>query len=322
MIVTDNFKDIKQNNIIATVGTFDGLHLGHKKILNILKSRAVKTNGKSTVLTFWPHPRFVLGKINGLELLNTIDEKIKLFTENNIDILINYKFTKEFASLSSYEFVSKILVNKLKIKGLILGYDHHFGKNREGRFEKLKECADKFGFFIEQVDALSLNGENISSTKIRNYIKTGNIEKANIFLGYNYFLQGKTIKGNKLGRKLGFPTANISVPDYKLLPEAGVYAVNVDVFGKTFQGITNIGFRPTVSDKKIKTIETHIFNFDKDIYNKTIKIEFIKKIRDEKKFDNISDLKEQIKSDVDFVKSNIFIKNRSLNSFGFHNLSQ
>jgi riboflavin kinase/FMN adenylyltransferase len=307
MIVTENFnKNIEQNNIVATVGTFDGVHLGHKKILDILKSRAKKINGKSTVLTFWPHPRYVLGKINGLELLNTIDEKIELFAKNDIDILINYKFTKEFASLSSYDFVSKILVNKLKIKGLILGYDHHFGKNREGRFEKLKECADKFGFFIEQVSALSLNKENISSTKIRNHIKTGEIEKANTFLGYKYFLQGKTIEGNKLGRKLGFPTANISVPNYKLLPDAGVYAVNVNIFNKTYQGITNIGFRPTVSDKKIKTIETHIFNFNENIYDKTLRIEFVKKIRNEKKFNNISDLKNQINKDIEFVKNNIF----------------
>ena len=297
-------KDINNLNIqnsVVTVGTFDGLHLGHQKIIKTLVDKAKELNSEATVFTFWPHPRFVLGKIDGLELINTLEEKIDLFDKNGINNLISFEFTKEFANLSSYEFVKQILVEKLHVKHLILGYDHHFGKNREGRFDKLQECAKEFGFTIEKVSALSQKDENISSTKIRNYIKTGEIEKANKFLGYTYFLKGEVVEGNKLGRTIDFPTANISVPKYKLLPKSGVYAVRIKIDAKQYIGMMNIGFRPTIGKFDNKTLEVHIIDFNEDIYGKSIRIELISKIRDEIKFDNIDELKSQLKKDKELV---------------------
>ena len=297
-------KDINNLNIqnsVVTVGTFDGLHLGHQKIIKTLVDKAKELNSEATVFTFWPHPRFVLGKIDGLELINTLEEKIDLFDKNGINNLISFEFTKEFANLSSYEFVKQILVEKLHVKHLILGYDHHFGKNREGRFDKLQECAKEFGFTIEKVSALSQKDENISSTKIRNYIKTGEIEKANKFLGYTYFLKGEVVEGNKLGRTINFPTANISVPKYKLLPKSGVYAVRIEIDTKQYIGMMNIGFRPTIGKFDNKTLEVHIIDFNEDIYGKSIRIELISKIRDEIKFDDIEELKSQLKKDKELV---------------------
>lgn len=289
--------NIDINNSVVTVGTFDGLHLGHQKIIKTLVDRAKENNSEATVFTFWPHPRFVLGKINGLELLNTFEEKTELFEKNGVANLISYEFTKEFANLTSYEFVKQILVEKLKVKYLILGYDHHFGKNREGRFDKLKECADEFGFEIEQVSALAKGDENISSTKIRNSIRVGKIEKANSFLGYNYFIQGNVVKGNKLGRTIGFPTANIAVPQYKLLPKSGVYAVKIKIEDEDFIGMMNLGLRPTIGDFETKTLEVHIIDFNKDIYGKSIRIEIVKRLRDEHKFADINELKQQLEKD-------------------------
>jgi len=293
-------KNIEKSNIknsVVTVGTFDGLHLGHQKIIKTLVDKAKELNSEASVFTFWPHPRFVLGKIDGLELINTLDEKTDLFEQNGIDNLISFEFTKEFANLSSYEFVKQILVEKLHVKHLILGYDHHFGKNREGRFDKLQECAKEFGFTIEQVSALSQKDENVSSTKIRNYIKSGKIEIANKFLGYTYFIKGEVVDGNKLGRTINFPTANISVPQYKLLPKEGVYAVKIELEKRQFIGMMNIGFRPTIGDFDTKTLEVHIIDFDEDIYGKSIKIELVSKIRNEVKFDNIEELKSQLEKD-------------------------
>jgi len=297
MKLIKDIENIKINNSVVTVGTFDGLHLGHQKIIETLNNRAKEIGSEASVFTFWPHPRFVLGKIDGLELLNTFEEKVELFKENGIDNLVSFEFTKEFANLTSREFVQQILVEKLKVKHLILGYDHHFGKNREGRFDKLKECADEFGFKIERVSALAKKNENISSTKIREAIKQGKIEKANSFLGYNYFIQGKVVKGNKIGRTIGFPTANIAVPQYKLLPKSGVYSVKIKIENNNYIGMMNLGLRPTIGNFDTKTLEVHIIDFDEDIYEKSIRIEIIKRIRDEKKFANIDELKLQLEND-------------------------
>ncbi len=297
MKLIKDIENIRLRNSVVTVGTFDGLHLGHQKIIETLCQRAKETGSEASVFTFWPHPRFVLGKIDGLELLNTFEEKVELFEKNGIDNLVSYEFTKEFANLSSREFVKEILVEKLNVKHLILGYDHHFGKNREGRFDKLKECADEFGFKIERVSALSQKDENISSTKIREAIKQGEIEKANSFLGYNYFIQGKIVKGSEIGRTIGFPTANIAVPKYKLLPKSGVYSVKIQVENNNYIGMMNLGLRPTIGNFNTKTLEVHIIDFDKDIYGKSIKIDIIKRIRNEKKFASINELKLQLEKD-------------------------
>ncbi len=292
--------DINSFNIpdtVVTVGTFDGLHLGHKTILDALKDKAKQLNSKSVVFTFWPHPRFVLGKIDGLELLNTIDEKAKILDKYGIDYLVSVNFTKEFASQTSYEFVKNILVGKLKVKHLVLGYDHHFGKNREGRFDKLTKCANEFGFTIEQVSALTSGSDNISSTKIRNALKLGDITKANKYLGYNYSITGKVIRGEALGRKIGFPTANIKWESYKLIPANGVYAVIVYYNNTKYNAMVNVGRKPTVSNNEKTGVEVNIFNFDFNIYGKNITIEFIKRIRNEQKFENIDKLKNQLKID-------------------------
>ena len=292
--------DINSFNItdtVVTVGTFDGLHRGHKTILDALKNKAKQLNSKSVVFTFWPHPRFVLGTIDGLELLSTIEEKAKILDEYGIDYLVTVEFTKEFAAQSSFEFVENVLVGSLKVKHLVLGYDHHFGRNREGRFDKLQECASKFGFTIEQVSALSSNDENISSTKIRNALKQGDITKANKYLGYNYPLTGKVVKGEAIGRKIGFPTANIKTENYKLIPSNGVYAVKVKHNNIEYNGMLNIGNKPTVNNTDNVNIEVNIFKFDKDIYNQNITIEFIEKIRDEQKFENLDKLKMQLEQD-------------------------
>ena len=292
--------DINSFNItdtVVTVGTFDGLHLGHKTILDALKNKAKQLNYKSVVFTFWPHPRFVLGKIDGLELLSTIDEKAKILEKYGIDYLVSVKFTKEFASQTSYEFVKNILVGKLNVKHLVLGYDHHFGKNREGRFDKLADCANEFGFTIEQVSALTSGEENISSTKIRNALKQGDIAKANKYLGYNYSITGKVVSGEAIGRKIGFPTANIKWESYKLIPANGVYAVKVHYKNVTYNAMVNVGRKPTVSNNEKTGIEVNIFDFNNNIYDKKITIEFIERIRDEQKFENIDKLKAQLKLD-------------------------
>ena len=297
MKILNNLNEVDFTDSIITVGTFDGLHRGHQKIIKTLIAKSKELRLPSVVFTFWPHPRFVLGKAEGLELLNTIDEKAKLLSDLGVDYLLSVEFTKKFANQTSYEFVENILVNKLHVRHLILGYDHHFGKNREGRFEKLKECGDKFNFSVEQVSALKGINENISSTKIRNLLKSGNITKANNYLGYKYFIKGKVVKGERLGRKIGFPTANISISDYKLKPQDGVYAVFVEIDGVFYKAMLNIGTKPTVNNRNINTIEVNIFDFNADIYGKVMNVFFVEKVRDEIQFPNIEALKQQLDND-------------------------
>lgn len=265
-----------------------------------MKKRALELNGETVIFTFWPHPRIVIsGNSDEIYLLNSLDEKIALFQKSGIDHLIIFPFTKEFAQLSSYNFVKDFLVEKIGVNHLVFGYDHQFGKNREGSFQSLEKCAEEFNFSLEQIPAFSIRGENISSTKIRKLISEGNLLRANEYLGYNYYLKGSVVGGMKLGRKIGFPTANIALPaEQKLLPVNGVYAVCVRVEGEKYNGMMNIGYKPTVSSKTQNlTIEVHIIDFNKDIYNKSIEIEFITKIREEKKFDSLSLLVEQLNRD-------------------------
>ena len=291
------------------MGTFDGVHLGHIHIFNKLKAKAKEINGESVVLTFWPHPRFVLGKTDrdSVKMINTLDEKIKLIEKQGIDALIIINFTKDFAKLSSCDFIEKYLYEKLKIKSLIVGYDHHFGKNRDGSYEVLKSCALQYNFSIEKVPPFIVNNEIISSTLIRKAITEGNIEKANTYLAKYYFFTGKVVAGQKIGRDLGFPTANIELSEnYKLIPPIGVYAVEVKIQGKIYQGMLNIGYRPTINNAKTtRSIEVHIINFNQNIYNKEIKVYFHKKIRNEIKFHSLDRLKQQLTLDKTII-SNFF----------------
>ena len=292
----EEFKDVK--NPIVTTGTFDGVHLGHQKIISRLKDVAKKHQGETVLLTFYPHPRMVLfPEDNELKLLNTQQEKIQLLEKYGVDHLIIYPFTKEFSRLTSVEFVRNILVNSIHTKKLIIGYNHHFGRNREGSFEHLKEFGPVYGFDVEEIPAKDIDSIEISSTKIRNALLSGDVEMATTFLGHAYSLAGKVIKGYQKGRIIGYPTANIEVEDkYKLIPGDGVYAVKVEVRGKLYGGMLNIGNNPTIEGKG-RSIEVNIFDFNETIYGEDATIFFIKRLRDELKFAGLEELKDALAID-------------------------
>ncbi len=290
------------NNPVVTLGTFDGLHYGHLQIIEKLKKAAKEINGETVVITFSPHPRLVLfPDDNDLKLLSDQDEKIKLFENTGIDYLIMHPFTKEFSRLSTVEFVRDLLVNKLGTKKLIIGYDHRFGRNREGSLEQLKEFESVYGFEVLEIPKQEVDHIAVSSTKIRNALLAGEIKTANSFLGYPYHLTGTVIRGSKLGREIGFPTANLKIEDkHKLIPANGVYAIKAEIGGNVYTGMMNIGVRPTV-DGKTLAIEAHLFNFSKDIYDKKISVYFIDKLREEQKFDSIDKLRKQLLEDREFA---------------------
>jgi riboflavin kinase/FMN adenylyltransferase len=292
----EDFKNVK--NPVVTTGTFDGVHLGHQKIISRLKDVAKAENGETVLLTFYPHPRMVLfPDDNELKLLNTPEEKIKLLENYGVDHLIIYPFTKEFSRLTSVEFVRNILVNQIKTKRLVIGYNHHFGRNREGSFEHLKEFGPLYGFEVEEIPAKDIDSIEVSSTKIRLALQEGDVKMANDYLGHTYSLTGKVVAGKQLGRTIGYPTANIVVEDkYKLIPADGVYAVKVEHKGELFGGMLNIGNNPTVAGKGRST-EVNIFDFDKDIYGDDATIYFIKRLRDEVKFNNLEELKVALATD-------------------------
>tara|TARA_B100000886_G_scaffold335992_1_gene293974 strand:- start:12890 stop:13837 length:948 start_codon:yes stop_codon:yes gene_type:complete len=289
---------------ILTTGTFDGVHFGHKIIIDRLKEIAKNQNGETVLLTFSPHPRMVLfPDDHNLQLINTMDEKIKLLEKAGIDHLIIYPFTKAFSRTTSMQFVRDIIVNELKTHKLVIGYNHHFGRNREGSFEHLKEYAPLYGFEVEEISAQLIDHVTISSTKIRKALLSGDVSKAADYLGYNYALQGLVTKGQQIGRTLGFPTANLKVLDEsKLVPRDGVYAVYVEVTGQSFKGMMNIGNNPSLIFKK-HSIEVHIFDFDSDIYNEQIEVRFVKYIREETSFDNLNNLKIQLEQDKANIKA-------------------
>ena len=309
MKIYNNLQDFKsEKNSIITLGTFDGVHLGHKAILDKLVTQASEKNLESLVLTFFPHPRMVLQKDNNLKLLNTIEEKSELLNKIGIQNLIIHPFDNQFSRLSAEEFVKNILVDKLHIKKIIIGYDHRFGRNRTATIDDLIDFGKIYDFEVEQISAEELNEVTISSTKIRHALDNGDIELANQYLGYDYFLSGKVIGGKKIGRTIGFPTANIEIPeDYKLVPKNGVYIVSSLYKGQTIYGMMNIGNNPTISDKDY-SLEVYFLDFDEDLYDQTLTISFKKYIREELKFDSIEDLKEQLEKDklftLDYLKTN------------------
>ncbi|MEO9965087.1 MAG: bifunctional riboflavin kinase/FAD synthetase [Reichenbachiella sp.] len=285
-------------NAVVTSGTFDGVHFGHKKILKKIVKTAKKIQGKSVVLTFWPHPRFVLfPEEKTLKLLTTFEEKAELLEEVGIDYLIKVNFTKEFSQLSSENFIQKMLVDALKTNKLIIGYDHRFGKNRTGSFEYLKENSMRFGFEVEEIPRQDIDDVGVSSTKIRQALFHGEVDHAAELLGRRYSLTGTVVQGKRVGTELGFPTANIAVKeDFKLIPKDGSYAAKIQIGQVWHKAMVNIGVRPTV-DGLNKVIEAHIFDFNEDIYSQTVKIEFVQFLREEKKFDSLEDLKSQLEKD-------------------------
>jgi len=290
---------------IATVGIFDGVHCGHQEIFRQMKNLAKKPNQKTVAITFEPHPRIVLNNNNKekIKFINVLEKKIERIALSGIDYLLILPFTPKFAALSPEEFVREYLVDRLHIGTLVIGYDHHFGTSRSGDYHEMERLGDKYDFSVVEVGEVCCDGEVVSSTKIREALKEGEIEIANKYLGYSYSITGKVVHGNKLGRKLGFPTANIILPDqYKLIAANGVYACYVLVAGKWYEGMGNIGFRPTI-EKSLLTIEVNIFNFDKEIYGETITIAFVKRIRNEIKFPDIEQLKQQLKQDRKCVQT-------------------
>lgn len=288
---------------IVTIGTFDGVHLGHAAILKKLTQNTQNETFESTVLTFFPHPRMVLQGKSDLKLLNTINEKIELLEKIGIDNLIIHPFDETFAELNAEAFVSTILVDHLRVQKIIIGYDHRFGKNRTANIDDLISFGAQYGFEVEQISAQEIDEISISSTKIRTALEEGDIQLANEYLGYSYFLSGTVVKGKQLGRTIGFPTANISLEeDYKLVPQNGVYVVQAEIDCKTIYGMMNIGFNPTVQGKQ-KTIEVHLFDFDTDIYNRKIQVAILQRIRSEKKFESIELLTKQLEEDRNFSRN-------------------
>jgi riboflavin kinase/FMN adenylyltransferase len=281
----------------VTIGTYDGVHIGHQKVLRKLVKSAKKNNASSILLTFFPHPRMVLQKDVNIKLINTIDERIQLLEKTGIDTLVIYPFDKKFANQTALSFVRNFLVAKLNIAKLFIGYDHRFGRNREGDFEHLKEYGYTYGFSVKEISKLDINSIGVSSTKIRNAIKNGDIEKANQYLGYHFILTGEVVKGKNLGEKIGFPTANLFIKEtYKIIPKTGAYIVKSIINNHTVYGMMNIGFRPTLKGKN-QTIEVHFFNFNTNLYGKTIQVEVLKFLRDEQKFESVQNLKNQLKTD-------------------------
>jgi riboflavin kinase / FMN adenylyltransferase len=295
---------VKLENAVVTSGTFDGVHLGHQKILNRLNEVASETNGQSVVITFYPHPRSVISSDNQVvRLLSTLDEKIELLEKSGVNHLIIIPFTREFSELSSEEFIQKILIDIIGTRTLVIGFDHRFGKNREGGFDYLKQNKARYGFEIEEISRHDIENVGISSSKIRKALDEGDVPTADHFLGRNYAISGIIVKGKQLGRTIGFPTANIQVREIaKLIPADGVYAVKVYHQESEFGGMLNIGNRPTV-DGTYKTIEVNIFDFDREIYGENLKVEFIKKIRNEQKFNGLEELKAQIAKDKETCKN-------------------
>ena len=297
-MIRENLQDYNSTKpSVVTIGTFDGVHIGHTKIINQLTTISLKNNLKSILLSFFPHPKMVLQNDNELKLINTIREKEGLLNSLNLDYLIIKEFTKEFSRLSALEFVRDILVNKLNAKHIIIGYDHHFGRNRTANIEQLKEFGELYDFKVTEILAQDIDDIAISSTKIRKALINGEIKLANKFLGYNFFFSGDVVHGNNIGKTISFPTANIKVDQpYKLIPKNGVYIVKTIIDNQTTFGMMNIGYNPTF-DGKQKSIEIHFLNFNKNIYHKNLTIEMIMRIRNEIRFNSVDDLKKQLGQD-------------------------
>ena len=282
---------------MVTIGTFDGVHLGHRKIIAQITTAAKEKNCDSLVLTFFPHPRIVLQEGTEMKQLNTIDEKTSLLKQLGVDHLVIHPFDKAFSRMTAEEFVKEVLVDKFRLEKIIIGYDPRFGRNRTADINDLMAFGETFGFEVAQISAEELNDVSISSTKIRTALSEGDITLANKFLGYAYTLSGEVVKGQQLGRTIGYPTANILVKeDYKLIPQNGVYVVQSDIAGQTVFGMMNIGNRPTVNGTT-QTIEVHFLDFNQDLYGQTLSISLLKRLRDEQKFPSLESLKSQLYKD-------------------------
>lgn len=290
------------HHTVVTIGTFDGVHIGHQKILERLVNSAKAGNLESVILTFFPHPRMVLQKDAGIQLINTIEERKEILSKSGVDHLIIHPFTQQFSRLTAQEFVRDILVNKLRAKKVIIGYDHRFGRNRTADINVLREYGTEYGFEVEEISKQDIEEVAVSSTKIRNALLAGEVQKANRYLSYPFSLSGVVVEGKGLGKEFQFPTANLNIEeDYKLIPKNGVYVVRSEIEGKEVFGMMNIGTNPTVGGTH-KTIETHFFDLDKDLYGTRLTVELLTRIRDEKKFASVQELKDAMKQDERFSR--------------------
>lgn len=300
MKIYNDFTDFKKvPNAIVTIGTFDGVHLGHQTILKDMVETAKKINGETVVITFYPHPRLVLNiNSSNLRFITTQSEKIKHLEEIGIDNLIIVNFTKEFSKVSSESFIRDYVIEKINPAKIVIGYDHHFGNNRMGDFGLLTNLSNLYNFDVQRIPVHDVENIAVSSTKIRHSLQQGNVEHANLLLGYQFSYAGKVISGSKIGRELGYRTANLDVKkEFRLIETPGVYASYVDYDGKSYKSMTYIGSKPTINDEKTENIEVHIFDFDGNLYEKEIKVRFVKRMRDEMKFENLESLKKQIEID-------------------------
>lgn len=308
-MITLNYPEIPaEKKLVATTGFFDGVHAGHQAVLRKIVSEAEQQNKKSCVITFWPHPRVVLGKdAEILRLLTTIDEKMEIISKLGINYFYLIPFTQKFSLLSPKQFFKNILIDKIDIFQLYTGYNHHFGHNARAGFDEIKKTGRKFNVDVFKTDEICCGNNKISSTNVRKLLEAGDIETANAMLGYNYCLQGIVVRGNQIGRTLGFPTANIQPNAYKLIPQNGVYAVRVKIKNLEYEGMLNIGLRPTLNNTEKSVIEVNIFDFNEDIYDITISIRILKRIRDEKFFASLDLLKNQLQQDESAIRK-IFAK--------------
>lgn len=298
----ENIPPIK--NPVLTIGTFDGVHRGHQSILSQLKETAEKIGGETVVFTFHPHPRIALHpEDHGLELIQSLEDRIVKLEKSGIDHLILFPFTKEFSRLTATEFVRNILVNQLHIHTLIIGYNHHFGRNREGNIDLLKELSPIYGFRIAEISAYTESNEKVSSTKIREAVSAGRVLEAEQFLGELFHFHGKIVPGDKIGQTIGYPTANIQVDTLQLIPKKGVFAVRVKLEEQFYDGMMNIGNRPTISSNGEKRIEIHLFDFSENIYGKELVVYLIDRVREERNFPSVKELAQQLKEDESLCRS-------------------
>lgn len=297
MKIYENFERSSSHSSLAlSIGMFDGVHRGHQSIIKQLNTVAKAKNLESGILTFWPHPRLIFKPEDDLKLLNTLSEKSQLLEKFGVENLFLKEFDQDFRNLTGEEFVRQILVGKLQIKYLIVGYDHVFGKDRSGNFDLLEKLAPELGFEVEKMEAVNIHNQHISSTKVRNALLKGDIEEANLMLGYHYPVSGKVVHGKKIGKTIGYPTANIEVQNLKLLPKKGAYITDVFLNGDQYKGMLSIGTNPTVGGTE-KTVEVYILDFDEDIYGKEITVAFREFLHDEIKFESLEKLIEKLDDD-------------------------
>lgn len=303
----DKLPNIK--NAVLTIGTYDGVHFGHQQIIKRINDIAHAINGESVMLTFDPHPRLVLNPNDDkLKLISTIDEKEELLERFGLNHLVIVEFSKEFSSMDAEDYVKKILVDNFHPKKIVIGYDHHFGKNRTGNIELLKKLETKYHYTVEEIPAQTLDEISVSSTKVRNALLSGDIKHANQFLSHPFTIKGKVIHGDKIGRILGFPTANIEISNpHKLIPASGVYAVKIKIDNKFYKGALSIGYRETVFDNSKLTVEVFILDFNGDLYNKNLDMIFVDFIRPQIKYENWDLLKLQIEKDVEMVNNAVVL---------------